>query len=466
MKGGPVMINPKSIPYSNIPEPYSPPAPKFKPYRVGSQIGINTDFRLYDVLGENWDFDFRDPREIQELAEVAAPGFESITSGTRKVYKPNRMWEFWLDDLARVSGISETLLDLQNHNLSLSNPLPPYRPRLTQRDREINESCIVRGCKILWPHIDQGSIPAHLQVRTIMAKAKCTAREAAQIADSAAILDSTPGMVNTFCRWARVRGAQRLLDYLYPLVLAVVEVESPLEEKESWESEPVVAGEKLTGIFGEAGICEDVPVDDYENADFDWDWTPEEPEPKGNGDTVAYHVLEDLNEWQEKVASIQKQAPEHVAEWFQFHLPDHEKHNDSEIINGVFERYCSWEALQPGWYRRLLTRLRSLDNLDNLSELGKEVHAGQPALSRDQAGVFWTEYNRAKARLESKIKLGRTARAFIKRIIKADGNLASLGAWLYKVQQGRVKVCNPPQDREWTLIWKAYHDVKEVHATD
>ena len=64
-------------------------------------------------------------------------------------------------------------------------------------------------------------------------------------------------------------------------------------------------------------------------------------------------------------------------------------------------------------------------------------------MTKDQAGVFWTEYNIQKARLESKIKLGPVARIFIKRIAKANGNLASLGAYLYKVQKGRSKARSP-----------------------
>jgi hypothetical protein len=32
------------------------------------------------------------------------------------------------------------------------------------------------------------------------------------------------------------------------------------------------------------------------------------------------------------------------------------------------------------------------------------------------------------------------ARVFIEKIAKANGNLASVGAWLYKVQQGRIAI--------------------------
>ena len=107
------------------------------------------------------------------------------------------------------------------------------------------------------------------------------------------------------------------------------------------------------------------------------------------------------------------------------------------------------------------TKLKAVNDLDRLICMGKEAY--QLSMTKDQAGVFWTEYNIQKARLESKIKLGPVARIFIKRIAKANGNLASLGAYLYKVQKGEVKVANPPTTHEWKLIWKAYQERKEVH---
>jgi len=121
-----------------------------------------------------------------------------------------------------------------------------------------------------------------------------------------------------------------------------------------------------------------------------------------------------------------------------------------------------WIKCQPKWYQFLIRKVRNCNNLDSLASIGKEIY--QKNLNRDQAGVFWTEYNLRKAKLERNIKLGPAAKAMIQRIAKANGNLASLGAWLYKVQQGKVKVANPPKKHEWTVIWKTYNQRKEVHA--
>jgi hypothetical protein len=123
-----------------------------------------------------------------------------------------------------------------------------------------------------------------------------------------------------------------------------------------------------------------------------------------------------------------------------------------------------WLETQPSWYQVLIRRLKECKNMDQVSALGKEVY--ERDLNQHQAGVFWTEYNIVKRRIEDKIKLGHVGRSFIQRISKANGNLASLGAWLYKVQQGLVKVANPPQKNEWTVIWKSYHQRKREHDPD
>jgi hypothetical protein len=122
----------------------------------------------------------------------------------------------------------------------------------------------------------------------------------------------------------------------------------------------------------------------------------------------------------------------------------------------------TWMELQPRWYQALIEKVRKCRDLDDLGTIGREVF--HKDLTRSQAGVFWTEYNLRKAGLERTIKLGPVARSIIQRIAKANGNLASLGPWLYKVQQGRIRVSNPPQKHEWTVIWRTYHERKEAHT--
>jgi len=54
--------------------------------------------------------------------------------------------------------------------------------------------------------------------------------------------------------------------------------------------------------------------------------------------------------------------------------------------------------------------------------------------------------------------LGGSARHLLKRIRNANDDLAALGAMLYRIQQGAVKLSDPPAKHEWIIIWEAYHD--------
>jgi hypothetical protein len=54
--------------------------------------------------------------------------------------------------------------------------------------------------------------------------------------------------------------------------------------------------------------------------------------------------------------------------------------------------------------------------------------------------------------------LGGAARHLLKRIRNANGDLAALGAMLYRIQQGAVRLSDPPVKHEWIVIWEAYHD--------
>jgi hypothetical protein len=121
-----------------------------------------------------------------------------------------------------------------------------------------------------------------------------------------------------------------------------------------------------------------------------------------------------------------------------------------------------WIECQPKWYRTLIDQVRNCTDLDALAALGKAVYDRQ--LTHGQAGVFWTEYNLRKSALEKAVRPGPVARVFIEKIARANGNLASLGAWLYKVQQGRIAVRNVPRKHEWTVIWKAYQRRKQEHG--
>ena len=118
----------------------------------------------------------------------------------------------------------------------------------------------------------------------------------------------------------------------------------------------------------------------------------------------------------------------------------------------------TWEERQSRSYKALLGKVRGVDDLGSLRDLGKKVYAMN--LSRDQAGVFWYEYGKSQAKIMDDLRqrLGVAARGLLKQIQNANGNLATLGARLYKIQNGAVKIADPPAKHEWIIIWAAYHD--------
>ena len=147
-----------------------------------------------------------------------------------------------------------------------------------------------------------------------------------------------------------------------------------------------------------------------------------EPEPSNLAGTISYHVFEDLNA-------------------------------DEEV---------PWLDRQPDWFGYILESIQQCNTLAELSELGKTVH-GDNGFNRDQAGVFWTEYNSRKHALQPQY-LGISARGILKRIIQANGNLGWVGQWLYKVGKGETKIIPQPTDYEMSVIWQTFKRQKEVHA--
>jgi hypothetical protein len=118
----------------------------------------------------------------------------------------------------------------------------------------------------------------------------------------------------------------------------------------------------------------------------------------------------------------------------------------------------TWEERQPRSYRSLLGKVRNMNDLDALRVLGKKVYALGP--SRDQAGVFWYEYRKTERLIMVEIgkSLSLPARRLLQQVRNANGNLAALGARLFKIQRAVIKMADPPRKHEWIIIWAAYHD--------
>lgn len=255
---------------------------------------------------------------------------------------------------------------------------------MDQLDRIIFEDCDLVDGKVVAPHENTKVWPSWLTPGYVAKKANVGIQDAKTLLDCWLMLDPTKEMVDTFCGWVSLRGAERAIPYFEKIALALAEVEN-IDPEDALEQ------------------------DDYES-------------PMETAEIYAYHPIGEYPE-------------------------------DDET---------PWIQTQPQWFQALIAKVRSSKSLSELKALGKKTYS--LPLSKDQSGVFWTEYQLKKRDLEEKIKPGPTAKALIQRITKANGNLRFLGHWLYKVQKGQVHVNNPPTPDEWEIIWKTYQQCSKSHA--
>ena len=343
---------------------------------------------------------------VETLQEILTPEVDFIaTTGMRKpVIKFKHVFEMWLDDMANISGIPDTQLDLKTWSQPQTNPFPPHRPRLTQPERQIWETGYPVGTKILMPHLGGGNIPRHLQINDVRYKANCTPHEAWQIIEAAKVLDADTKIMDKLCRWAKKKGAIELLAYLYTFVVAILDMEES-------ETEEIKVPEK--SIFGE--VSQNKLTEFYNNLDDeDPDWDPEIPEKKDSGSYISYHVLEDFNE--------------------------------PEVI--------SWFETQPRWFRDRI-ELVKLCNTKQLAKLGKAIHS-KNGMNRHQAGVFWTQYRSRKVALTLKPELRPIALNWLNRIAKCNGKIGRIGFDLYNLQHSDLG--EKITIYEWSAIWESYKE--------
>jgi len=274
---------------------------------------------------------------------------------------------------------------------------------MNQLDRMIFEDCAVADGAVVAPHLNVKSrCPVHLRPEILQRRIGCAFTQAVVLADAWSIIEATPKMVDAFIGWVKTKGVEAGVAYFERLAMNLAEVEV------SWDSEAVVSLPEDGGDAAGAGEASDGSPEEAEG-----------PYPEEIPDLYAYHVI----------------GYDELAEAMDL----------------------TWEERQPRSYKALLRKVRSVGDLEALRDLGKRVYALD--LARDQAGVFWYEYGKSRNRLMSGIRkgLGGAARHLLKRIRNANGDLAAVGAMLYRIQQGAVKLSDPPAKHEWIVIWEAYH---------
>jgi len=270
---------------------------------------------------------------------------------------------------------------------------------MNQLDRQIFEDCTVADGAVVAPHLNVKSrCSVHLRPEILQKRIGCTFHQAVSLADAWSIIEVTAKMVNEFITWIKAKGIEESIAYFERLAMELAEVEV------SWDHE---AAEPLR----EDG---DDPEDSFDLAgDGDDGYREEIP------DLYAYHAI----------------GYDELAEAMEL----------------------TWEERQSRSYRSLLTKVRGMNDLDALRDLGKKVYA--LGLSRDQAGVFWYEYRKTERQIMAEIgkSLSVSARRLLQQVRNANGNLAALGARLFKIQRGVIKMADSPRKHEWIIIWAAYH---------
>ncbi len=279
---------------------------------------------------------------------------------------------------------------------------------MSQLERIIFEDCAVADGAVVAPHLNVKSrCPVHLRPEILRRRIGCTFHQAVSLADAWAIIEATPKMVHEFITWIKDKGIEESVAYFEQLAMKLAEVEV------SWDHE---AGEPLP----DDGDDDHGGIGDGSGDDFELSGDGDDAYREGIPDLYAYHII----------------GYDELAEAMEL----------------------TWEERQSRSYRSLLTKVHGMNDLDALRELGKKVYA--LGLSRDQAGVFWYEYRKSEQRIMTEIgkSLSLPARQLLHQVQNANGNLAALGARLFKIQRGVIKMADPPRKHEWIIIWAAYHD--------
>ena len=272
---------------------------------------------------------------------------------------------------------------------------------MNQLDRMIFEDCAVADGAVVAPHLNVKShCPVHLRPEILRKRIGCTFHQAVALADAWSIIEATPKMVDAFIGFVKAKGIEAGIAYFEHIAMNLAEVEV------SWDLD---AGELL-----------------QDEADDDAD---DGFEPSGDPDEVYREEIPDL---------------------YAYHVIGYDELAEAMDL--------TWEERQPRSYKGLLRKVRCIADLDALRDLGKRVYALD--LARDQAGVFWYEYRKTERRIMAEIgkSLSIAARRLLHQVRNANGNLAALGARLFKIQRGDIKMADPPRKHEWIVIWEAYHD--------
>jgi hypothetical protein len=331
----------------------------------------------------------------------------------------------WVPDAERTDGAEHEASRNSLHRVFVVpdgepvDALMAHISALSGGDRLWFEHGVVIGDTVMVPHEALSDTPAHLALPRLQRRFRCTAREAAGLAELFIALDAGCDVVTHYEAEARHRGVGTVIEDLVHLVARLA-------------------------------LAEDVDARDVlEHADRLGDWA----------DAVA-------NDGHLAQSAVQSDADTALLAWHALGSVQSEPvvcpvcgaayEADDEGVDIPACRECgaadTWENRQGPAFRALIAEIDGCGSLGELGVIGKRLYA--LALAHDAAGVAWTHYWIRRAALEAAVELGTEARALIAEVQRAsERELARVGARLYRVQRlGSVAITAP----EWRRIWAAY----------
>jgi hypothetical protein len=275
---------------------------------------------------------------------------------------------------------------------------------------------------VMVQHEALSDTPAFLALPRLRRRFRCSAREAAGLAELFLALEAGPDVVAWAEREARRHGVAAVIEDLAHLVAQLALAEG------CQETDPLTDAERL-GEWAEDGVTSDGHVTRVGQPGFD-----------GEHAALAWHALGSV---QPAVVECPSCRAAYVADDERLEIP----------TCPTCATPDTWEARRGPAFRQLVAEIDGCASLAELGVVGKRLYG--MALAHDEAGVAWTHYGLRKAALEAAVTLGAPARALVREIEQAPaGTLGALGARLYRLQHGGAVAIAAV---EWRRVWQAYH---------
>jgi hypothetical protein len=280
------------------------------------------------------------------------------------------------------------------------------------------ETGVLAGDTVMVQHEALSDTPAYLALPRLRRQFRCTAREAAGLAELFLALDTGPDVVAHYAREARRCPVDLLIGELVHLVAKLALAEEVAEDDALDKAERL--GDVAESVASDGQVAQ-LPVQGDDSA------------------LLAWHA----------VGSVQPERVECPACRAVYEADDEAVEIPACPACGVRD---TWEARQGAAFAALVAEIDACVSLAALGAIGKRLYG--LALPHEQASVAWSHFQLRRAALEAAVTLGAEARGLLAQVERAsERELPRVGARLYRVQHaGGVTI----GAAEWRRIWQAY----------